>query len=158
MAKKHNFLKWYTKTLKSGKVRRYAREKGRYKKWEDADTLDRPEGEYRIMEIIVNYTPTKGSRSVPSSGTNFEVRLRIPEDEYDKGELQELGEDALREQGFSDYMIESCSIDHKSGKDIIGYSDSDKTKYMIVDLTRPQFKYPKRKGEWGTLGEEEIDE
>lgn len=158
MVKKHNFLKWTAKTLKSGKVRLYSREKGRYKKWVDSDTLDMPQNEYRIMEIVINYTPTKGGKSTPSSGTNFEVRLRIPEYEYDKGELQELGEDALREQGFSDYMIESCSIDHKSGKDIIGYSDSDKTKYMIVDLTRPQFKYPKERGKWGELGEESIDE
>ena len=144
--------------MKSGKVRRYAREKGRYKKWEDSDTLDTPNGEYRIIEVVINYTPTKGGKSTPSSGTNFEVRLRIPEDEYDKGELQELGEDALREQGFNDSMIESCDIDHKSGKDIIGYSDSDKTKYMIVDLTRPQFKYPKTRGTWGVLGEEEPEE
>jgi hypothetical protein len=154
MAKK-TLYKWYTKTLKSGKVKRFARGKGgRYARWEDADTLDRPDGEYKMINIIINFVPTKGGMGTPisESGDNFEVNLELPEGDYTTGDYQEMGENAMRQEGFNDYMIESCSVQHKMGKDFVGYSKSDDVTYKIIDLTRMQYRYP-RNGR-GKLGDE----
>lgn len=141
-----NSYKWYTKILKSGKVKRFARGKGgRYKKWEDATTLDRPDGEYKMINIIINFVPTGGGRGTPTSdtGDNFEVNLEVPEGDYDDADYQEMGEKAMRLEGFNDYMIESCSVQHKIGKDFVGYSKRDDITYKIIDLTRMQYHYPR---------------
>lgn len=146
MSKKFTPLKWYTKVLKSGKVKVYAREKGRYKKWEDSTTLDRPHGEYKRINIIINFVPTKGARHTPTSvvGDNFEVNLELLENDYSNEELQQMGEDALSKEGFNDFMIESCDVTVKTGKDFVGYSSDEKTTYKIIDLARPQYHYPSK--------------
>lgn len=139
--------KWYTRTLKSGKVKRFSRDKsGRFAKWEDADTLDRPDGEYKMINIIINFIPTPGDRGTPTStsGDNFEVNLEMPESDYDLGDYQEIGEKALRNEGFNDDMIESCTVQHKVGKDFVGYSKRDNITYKIIDLTRMQYHYPRK--------------
>lgn len=161
MVKQFTFLKWYTKVLKSGKVKVYAREKGKYKKWEDSTTLDRPNGEYKRINIIINFIPTKGDRHTPTStvGDNFEVNLELPEYDYNKDYLQKLGEDALLKEGFSDFMVESCDITVKSGKDFIGFSSKKEMNYKIIDLARPQYHYPKNgRGEFDDDNEYEKDE
>lgn len=95
--KKFTPLKWYTKTLKNGTVKRYAREKGRYKKWENADTLDRPNGDYRIVEWVVHFKPTKDSR--PSSLRDFEVRIRLPEGDASVDDIEDMAKEVLTKIG-----------------------------------------------------------
>lgn len=149
--KKFTFLKWYTKTLKSGKIKRYAREKGRYKKWEDADTLDRPEGEFRIKEWVVHFKPTKDSR--PSSIRDFEVRIKLPEGDADADDIEEMAKEIMINL-TNESMVDSADIAWgKKGVDTVGYSEDDDIEWMVVDVTRPQYKYPTGK-QWGKYGED----
>lgn len=151
MAGTHIFLKWYTKILKSGKVRRYAREKGRYKKWEDADTLDQPQGEYRIKEWVIHFKPTnKGG--VPSGIRDFEVRIQLPEGDIDADDIEDMARDVMRNL-TNDSMVDEASVEWgKKGVDTVKYSNDDDIKWMMVDTTRPQFKYPKNR-QLGIYGE-----
>jgi hypothetical protein len=98
-----------------------------------------------MINIIINFVPTGGGRGTPTSdtGDNFEVNLEVPEGDYDDADYQEMGEKAMRLEGFNDYMIESCSVQHKIGKDFVGYSKRDDITYKIIDLTRIQYHYPR---------------
>ena len=121
--------------------------KGRFKKYTEKETLDQPKGAYKIIEATINFVPTKGGKIQVD---DFEVLIRYPEGEYGKNDLEDMAIEALQNEGFPDYMVESCDIHLKTGKDFIGYSDNDKANYKIIDRTRPQYKYPKDKL-WGEL-------
>jgi hypothetical protein len=143
LRKKRKSFKFYTKQTKKG-MRRVVRDvKGRYKRWEDATTLDEPQGEFRIVEYIFNYVNTN-TQGKPSNYHNFEVRIRIAEGDYDEDEIKEMANDAMNlvfvdNQNF----VDSCDVTTKEGVDTIGYSKDDKVQYKVVDLKNMQYKYPK---------------
>lgn len=150
---KPNFLKWFTKETKKG-TKRYARDaKGRYRKWENADNLDKPKGEYRIVEWTIHFKPTKGDNR-PSSIRDFEVRIQLPEGDYDLDEIENIAKELMI--GLTNEpMVDESTVDWgKKGYDTIKYSDDDSVRWIVMDTVRPQYKYPKGKL-WGTYGEDE---
>ena len=129
---------------KSGKrVRIHDSKTGRIIGWEDATTLDRPTGQFKIVEYVLHFKPTRKSMGyTPSSFRNWEVRIRLP-DGYDEDKVEELARKALEDITNENMVEDSTMIWDKKGKDEIEYADEESFKWKIVDTIRPIYKYPK---------------
>ncbi len=140
--------KFYSVKLKSGKVRRRIHDSitGRILRWVDADDLDEPEGEFRIVEWVMHWAYSDGS---PSGNRHFELRLQLPEG-YDDSYMEGLGEDIMESYVSEELVSESNFNFDKKGIDFIRYDNIEEINYKIVDVARPQYQYPKKKrwGEW----------
>jgi hypothetical protein len=123
--------------------------KGRIVKYIKSETLDMPKGEYKIIQMILNYTPTSGVDR-PNRKSDFEVILNYAEGEYTQEDLQSWCEVAFSQEDFHDRMVESCSIRIKMGVDAVKYSNDDSTTYRIFEkINSPGLFYPKQG--WGKV-------
>ena len=148
--------RYYTKTMKDGTVKRRVHDSktGKILRWEIADDLETPQGEFKIVEYTMSFIPTREKmKNTPSSFRNFEVRVRLPEnDDLDDEDIKEYGRNALEELTNEEMVITSEFSFNKRGYDVIGYSNNDEPTYKVIDTVRPQYKYPKKSG-FGTIDE-----
>jgi hypothetical protein len=138
--------KYYSIKLKSGKVRRRIHDSitGRIIKWVDAEDLDEPEGQFKIVEWVMHWMYTDGS---PSGLRNFEIRLEVAEG-HDDNYMENLGRTIMESYVSEELVDESQFAFDKKGIDFIRFDDFEDVRYKIVDNARPQYQYPK-KARWG---------
>jgi hypothetical protein len=138
--------KFYSVKLKSGKTKRRVHDSvtGRIIKWVDAEDLDEPEGEFRIVEWVMHWEYTDGS---PSGLRNFEIRIRVAEGRGDS-DMESLGEDIMESWVSEELITESNFSFDRKGVDFIRYDEYEDIEYKIIDNARPQYQYPK-KARWG---------
>ena len=120
-----------------------------YKNIEDLADSGLEKGQYRIVEYVFYYKPTR-KEQLPSSHRNFEVRVRQPEG-MNIHEVKEIADRKLAEL-TNDAMVETAQQTTIEGIDFIRYSNDSKSRWMVMDLERKQFKYPKGR-QWGLIDE-----
>lgn len=138
--------KFYSIKLKSGKLRRRVHDSitGRIIKWVDAEDLDEPEGQFKIVEWVMSWEYTDGS---PSGLRNFEIRIQVAEGR-DNAEMESLGGEIMESWVSEELITDSHFSFSRRGIDFIRYDDYEDIKYKIIDNARPQYQYPK-KARWG---------
>jgi len=143
----------YFTNKKGNKITVRDSETGRIKKWLDVTDLDRPSGQFKVIEYVLHFKPTRESNKfTPSSFRDWEVRIRVPEG-YDEDNVEGLARKALEDRTNENMVSDSTMTWNKRGIDTIGFSDEESYNYKIVDTVRPQYKYPKD-GTWGNCDED----
>jgi len=126
--------------------------RGRIVRWIDADSFDKPTGQYKILEYVLHFKPTRESMNfTPSSIRDWEVRIKVPtgyDEDYIEGEAREILADLTNENMVNDSVLTW----DKKGIDEIEYSDTEIKQWKVIDTTRPQYHYPETG--WGELDEE----
>lgn len=137
--------KFYDIRKKDGTLRRRIHDSktGRIIGWEDAPYFEKERekgvGQFRIVEFVVNYVPTKDDR--PSSPRNWEFRIQAPEG-ITKKEIEEICVD-IGTDLFNEAMMNTSIVNwRKVGEDVIEFSDEEYTKWRVIDNARPRYKYP----------------
>ena len=147
--------RYYTRTLKDGTIKRRVHgADGKILRWEIAEDLDTPSGEYKMIEYSMYFIPTRATaKSTPSSIRNWEVRIRLPySDDIDEDDIEMYGRNMLADI-TNENMVDTSEFSFgKMGSDYVEYSKEDGIKWKIIDTTRPQYKYPKEK-DWGDYNE-----
>lgn len=101
-------------------------------------------GKHKMVEYIFHYQTTN-SQKIPSGMRNWEVRIQLPEGR-EEFEVREIANEVLGELTNED-MVDTSQVS-KLGKDTVRYTVDDSVQWMVIDTTRPQYKYPSKKG-WG---------
>lgn len=143
------------KQTKKGARLRVRDSKGKIVRWEDAGgILDQPKEQYKIVEYTVNMGyHGRGRNNRPSNIHDFEVRIRLPEG-ASLQDVEDIAQNAMIENGFNDNFVYACTVNKKSGKDFIGYSNQEESIYKIIDIASERhYAYPKEG--WGKINEYE---
>lgn len=140
--------RYYAVKRKDGTVRKYRVHDsvtGRITGYVDADDLEEPEGEFRIVEWVLHWEYTDGT---PSGLRHWEIRLQLP-DSYDEDDVKEIASSIMWSYVSEELITSSNFGFDKRGIDFIGYERSELINYKVIDTARPQYSYPKRR-RWGT--------